>query len=93
MRRTRSRVVSRTKEHLADGFLVKGREFSLAVEVARSTPVGERLLIGMKELSRKHDEVRYYSSDTQARNKITWAMKKLKRRNVKLLELPGSVAS
>lgn len=87
--RQRSRILSRTEKHLADGFLFNGRDFSLAVEIACSTPVGERLLIGMQELSRDYTEVRYYSSDKLSRNKITWALQKLKLRNVKLLEMPG----
>lgn len=91
--RMRSRIFSRNEEHIADGFLFNGREFSLAVEVARSAPVNDRLLIGMEELSREHSEVRYYSSNNQARNKIVRAMKKLQLPNVKLLEMPGEVTS
>jgi hypothetical protein len=91
--RMRSRRFSRNEEHLADGFLFNGKEFSVAVEVARSAPVADRLLIGMEELSRDHSEVRYYSSNTQARNKIARAMQKMQLPNVKLLEMPGEVSS
>lgn len=91
--RMRSRVLSRTEVHLADGFLFNGRDFSLAVEVACSTPVSDRLLIGMKQLSREHSEVRYYSSDKLARNKIAWALEELQLDNVQLLEMPEPAAA
>ena len=91
--RMRGRVVSRLDKHMPDGFFVNGREFSLAVEVALSKPENDQLDVTMLELSRDHSEVRYYADNDESRKKITRARKKLKLRNVKLLDMPERPSS
>jgi hypothetical protein len=91
--RMRSRVNLRTKQHMPDSFWVRGRDFSIANEIALSNPETDQLEATMMELSRNNTEVRYYTDNDEARNKISRTLDKLEPGNVKLLDMPKGPSS
>jgi hypothetical protein len=91
--RMRSRVDLRTERHMPDSFWVHGRDFSLANEIALSNPETDQLEATMMELSRNNTEVRYYTDNDEARNKIARTLDKLEPGNVKLLDMPKGPSS